>query len=54
MKVTFDKVNFEGFSINRFWGGKLFHILVWRYLLVLDFRKDWVKDMAGNSKNESR
>ena len=47
MKIRFDKVNFKGFSFNRYWHGRLFHILVWRYLLVLDFRQDWVQDMIG-------
>ena len=38
------------FSVQRFWSGKLVHINCRRWSLVLDFRGNWLADMAHNVK----
>lgn len=41
------------FKVERFWMGKIIEITVKHYTLVLDFRKNWLKDMVdGSKKNE--
>lgn len=37
-------------SFMKAWSGKLWYFDFWRLGLVLDFRKNWIKDMIGNHK----
>ena len=54
MKIRLDKMPYSAWMVTRFWHGKLIHIWFWRYLLVVDIRKDWVSDMTNGrmSKND--
>lgn len=33
------------FAVHRYWGGKIINIHVRHHCIVLDFRRDWVRDM---------
>lgn len=35
------------FSANRYWSGKLILIGVWKWVICVDLRKDWISDMTN-------
>ena len=42
------------FYIDRFWYGRIIHIGVRHYAITLDFRGDWLADMAHQPKGGPR
>jgi hypothetical protein len=48
MKISIARVKpAMGFSVSRYWGGKIVLISLRWYLITLDSRKDWLADMEG-------
>lgn len=40
----------QWFLVKRFWGGRIIYIQVRNHQIELDFRKNWVADMIGETK----
>jgi hypothetical protein len=46
VKIQVRRTAMTYLGITRYWNGALIYISLWRFVIVLDFRKDWIADMA--------
>lgn len=60
MKIDFGMFpkNFKPHSLkprfNKYWYDELWTFTWWRFVLTLDFRKNWVKDMVEDRKTKEQ